>query len=426
MRKTLIATAALALLAGTQVPAWAATPTSPADVRVSWSDAASRLMRVTWTDDGAANKLRIEYQGSTVVGDWLTTTDNDFNHRWSVQTGKIARIAVVSTSTTGDSTPAYSPWFDTNVPAAPKLIAAVPQTDGSLRLSWSNSPLPADTTPNDPLDAPASSLGVGAKIWSILDDKEEYFPYKAGTTTAVVPARRHPQYTWVLATNEWGSAPSMRIDYTDMKFALSGVPRFGVFGKPMTISGLAGGLDCQFGGKCRIYPGSGVPLTMQTRASASKPWAYAGRYTSYDLVGFQAESVAVGGREYRFYAPSWKDANGDLIVTAQAISESRYIPTLANFAVVGFNVRTAQVGQLVKLTVDVRPGGTVKGALQRWDGKYWRSVLTVPITKGKAVMYVRAAGRGTTTSYRVAVPGMTYYGLPIQTTGSRSFTLSVR
>jgi hypothetical protein len=41
-------------------------------------------------------------------------------------------------------------------------------------------------------------------------------------------------------------------------------------------------------------------------------------------------------------------------------------------------------------------------------------------------MYVRAAGRGTTTQYRVAVLGMTYYGLPIQTTGSRSFTLTVR
>jgi hypothetical protein len=53
-------------------------------------------------------------------------------------------------------------------------------------------------------------------------------------------------------------------------------------------------------------------------------------------------------------------------------------------------------------------------------------VLTVPVTKGTAVMYVRAAGRGTKTYYRVAVAGMTYYGLPIETTGSRSFTLTVR
>lgn len=92
----------------------------------------------------------------------------------------------------------------------------------------------------------------------------------------------------------------------------------------------------------------------------------------------------------------------------------------------GFNVTTARVGQMVKLSVDVRPGGTVRGALQRWDGKSWRSVLAVPVSKGKAVVYVRAAGRGTTTTYRVAVPGMTYYGLPIRTTGSRSFTLTVR
>jgi hypothetical protein len=50
----------------------------------------------------------------------------------------------------------------------------------------------------------------------------------------------------------------------------------------------------------------------------------------------------------------------------------------------------------------------------------------VPIAKGKAVRYVRAAGRGTTTYYRVAVPQMTYYGLPIVSTGSKAFTLTVR
>jgi hypothetical protein len=53
-------------------------------------------------------------------------------------------------------------------------------------------------------------------------------------------------------------------------------------------------------------------------------------------------------------------------------------------------------------------------------------VLTVPVAKGKATMSIRAAVRDTTRYYRVAVPGMTYYGLPIQTTGSRSFTLTVR
>lgn len=59
-------------------------------------------------------------------------------------------------------------------------------------------------------------------------------------------------------------------------------------------------------------------------------------------------------------------------------------------------------------------------------GTYWRSVLTAAVAKGKATMSIRAAGRGTTTYYRVAVPGMMYYGLPIRTTGSRSFALTMR
>jgi hypothetical protein len=431
MRKTVLATSIVAaLLAGAQVPAWAASPAAPGDVRVSWSDAASGLMQVSWTDDGAANKVRLEYQDGTTPADWFAASDNVFNHRWAVLPGKVARIAVLATGTTGDSGPAYSPWFDTNVPGAPKLTAAVPHTDGSLRLTWTNTPARADTTPNDPLDLPVGTVGsVGPKIWTPYDgDKMEFFRYPLGTTTAVVPVRRRPYPAWVLETNEWGSAASGQVDFTEMRLAVSSVPAFGVFGRPMTITGVAGAEACIWPGDapCDLYHGAGVPVTMQTRATASKPWEYAGRFTSYSF-GFQAQPTATGGREYRFYVPSWKYVSqNDWIVTSQVISSPKYIPTRANFAVAGFNVTSAQVGQMVKLTVDVRPAGTVKGALQRWDGKYWRSVLTVPVTKGKAVMYVRAAGRGTTTYYRVAVPGMTYYGLPIETTGSRAFKLTVR
>ncbi|MFI5696653.1 hypothetical protein ACIA58_32665 [Kribbella sp. NPDC051586] len=427
MRRTVATATVAVLLAAFQTTAAQAAPAPPTDVQVSWSDAATGLMRVTWTDAGASDKVRIEYQDGTVPTDWLPTAGNDFNHHWAVQWGKTARVAVVTTDATGDSAAAYSPWFDTNIPKPPTVTAAVPQADGSLRLTWTNSPDPKDSTPGDPLDVPVGKAGeVGVKVWTEPTDKQEWFPYPLGTTTAVVPPRPRPQSTRVIATNEWGGASPDEVYYTDMKFALRAGPAYGVFGKPMTISGIAGALLCDNPGNCgagRLFGGAGIPITMQTRANAAKPWEYAGRYTSFDLYGFEARPVAVGGREYRFYAPAWK---GYSMVTAMAISGAKYIPTLADFAVAGFNVRTAQVGQMVKLTVDVKPGGTVKGALQRWDGKYWRSVLTVPVVKGKATMSIRAAGRGTTTQYRVAVPGMTYYGLRIQTTGSRAFTLAVR
>ncbi|MER7244595.1 hypothetical protein [Kribbella sp. NPDC000426] len=427
MRRTVATATAAVLLAALQTTTAHAAPAPPTDVQVSWSDPATSLMRVTWTDAGAANKLRIEYQDGTAPTEWFTTQDNDFNHRWAVQWGKIARVAVLTTDATGDSPAAYSPWFDTTIPGAPTVTAAVPQADGSLRLTWTTPPAPKDSTPGDPLDVPVGKVGeVVVTVWSDPADKTERFAHPFGTTTAVVPPLPRPQSVRAIATNEWGGASPDDVYYTDMKFALRTGPAYGVFGKPMTISGIAGALLCDDPGNCgkgRLFGGAGIPITMQTRANSAKPWEYAGRYTSYDLSGFQAQPVAVGGREYRFYAPAW---NGYSIVTALATSGTKYIPTLANFAVAGFNVSTAQVGQMVKLTVDVKPGGTVKGALQRWDGKYWRSVLTVPVVKGKATMSIRAAGRGTTTQYRVAVPGMTYYGLPIQTTGSRSFTLTVR
>jgi hypothetical protein len=427
MRRTIAISTVAVLLAGLQTATAQAAPVPPTGVQVAWSDPATSLMDVTWTDAGAANKLRIEYQDGSAPSEWFTTQGNDFNHHWAVQWGKVARVAVVTADATGVSPAVYSPWFDTNIPGAPKVTAAIPQADGSLRLTWTSPPAPKDTTPGDPLDVPAGTVGeIGVKIWTQPSDKQEWFPYPLGTTTAVVPPRPRPQSTRVITTNEWGGSSPDDVYYTDMKFGVGAGPAYGVFGKPMTISAIAGALLCDNPGNCgtgRLFGGAGIPVTMQTRANATKPWEYAGRYTSLDLYGFDVHPVAVGGRDYRFYAPAW---NGYSIVTAMAVSGTKYIPTLADFAVAGFNVTTAQVGQMVKLTVDVRPGGTVKGALQRWDGKYWRSVLTVPITKGKAAMSVRAAGRGTTTTYRIAVPGMSYYGLPIQTTGSRAFKLTVR
>ncbi|HEY3561118.1 MAG TPA: hypothetical protein VGL05_26825 [Kribbella sp.] len=420
MRRTVATAATAVLLVATQTATAHAAPAAPANVQVSWSDAATSLMSVKWTDAGAANKLRVEYQDGTVPTGWLPSAGNDVNTRWEVQRGKIARVAVVTTDATGDSAPAYSPWFDTSLAGAPKLSTAVPQADGSLRLTWTNTAAPVDTTPGDPLDLPPSQVGkIRVQAYTAPNGSLEFFPYALGTTTAVVPPRQRPLVTRVLASNEWGSAASTEIHYDDMKLFVTKASAYGVFGKPLAIRGMAGAAD---GVGTDLFTGSNIQVTMQTRANASKPWAYAGRYES-NPHGFLVEPVAVGGREYRFYVPAWRY---DPVVTGQVISASKYIPTLADFAVAGFNVRTAQVGQMVKLTVDVRPGGTVKGALQRWDGRYWRSVLTVPVTKGKAVMYVRAAGRGTTTTYRVAVPGMTYYGLPIQTTGSRSFTVTVR
>ncbi|WP_026163714.1 hypothetical protein, partial [Kribbella catacumbae] len=59
------------------------------------------------------------------------------------------------------------------------------------------------------------------------------------------------------------------------------------------------------------------------------------------------------------------------------------------------------------------PAGTVKAGLQWYDGKAWRHSTYIPLTKGKGTFSFKAAGRGTTRYWRVAVPKMSYYGKPI-------------
>ena len=201
------------------------------------------------------------------------------------------------------------------------------------------------------------------------------------------------------------------------------VPAQGSFGDYLGIESRLDMYKCS----CAEHRTSGIPVDLQARPTAITTWKTVGRFTGDTVAPFSTPIGSVGGRQFRLYVPATKRVDQlEIVLTPASSTSARSSKTLAKFDVAGFNMTSAQVGQMVKLTVNVRPTGTVKGALQRWDGKYWRSVLAVPITKGKAVMYVRAAGRGTKTYYRVAVPGMSYCGLPIETTGSRSFTLTVR
>ena len=68
----------------------------------------------------------------------------------------------------------------------------------------------------------------------------------------------------------------------------------------------------------------------------------------------------------------------------------------------------------------------MKADLQWYDGKVWRHSTYVPLTKGTGTFSFKAAGRGTTRSWRVIVPKMTMNGLPIVATTSGTFKLTVR
>ncbi|MEU4395127.1 hypothetical protein [Kribbella sp. NPDC023855] len=52
--------------------------------------------------------------------------------------------------------------------------------------------------------------------------------------------------------------------------------------------------------------------------------------------------------------------------------------------------------------------------------------MDIALVNGKGTVSFKASGRGTTKNWRIAVPAMTYNGLPIAATVSRTFPLSVR
>jgi hypothetical protein len=401
---------------------------------VSWVDAAAGLMKTSWTDTGEANKLLIEYKDGTTAA-WATRKASLPNEVIGGQpvVNKVARIRVVSVDSAGvEGAAAVSPWFDTNLLGQPTVTAATTVTGGSLRLTWKRTTV-ADSTPKDPLDLAPGPEKVALKTgqpW--YESPEEVFPLPAGASTGVVPARAVPYPVFVQLQNEWGSAWSKRIVAADMKLFLRKVPAFGQYGRPLTIVGQAGEDSCLSEGPCTLWQDKGIPVTMQTRASKTKPWQYAGRYTAYadtiyENFGFETTAAAVGGREYRFYVAPWSYRYRDDWDVTWAVSTSpRYIPTQAYYRVVGFNTFTAKVGEVVKATVDVQPAGTVKADLQWYDGKAWRHSAYIPLTKGKGTLNLKASGRGTTRSWRVVVPKMTMNGLPIVATASRTFKLTVR
>ncbi|MEV8378592.1 hypothetical protein AB0P21_37985 [Kribbella sp. NPDC056861] len=116
MRKTIAAgTAALILLGGAQLPAWAASgPEAPTDLQISWTDAANGRLKLSWTDGGEANKVRVEYQDADALVLLATTKPGEANElsvrSTSVYANRVARIVVVTRDEAGvESAAAVSP-----------------------------------------------------------------------------------------------------------------------------------------------------------------------------------------------------------------------------------------------------------------------------------------------------------------------------
>ncbi|MFI5712802.1 hypothetical protein [Kribbella sp. NPDC051620] len=423
MRKTLIAASMAAVLLGSSLsPAVAATTAEvPTDVQVSWADVAKRWLRVTWTDQGQANFLAFEIERLPLNPTyWEVETDADGNNEAILKhpfTGEDKVRVTVRNNTPSETARAASVWFDTQKPAQPKVTGATPSADLSLRLSWTQAATP-DLTPNDPLDRPVSDETLTASVGT------DTYSLPLGTTTTTIPPHPRPWTVHLNAANEWGAdqPKGSSIDFGTMTAGFR-IDPLGIYGRTSLAFDVVAAAKACAG--CAEDSGPNVVTYLQSRIDASRPWKTIGIYRG-EGERFTRHVGSQGGLQYRIYIPASTEISNDRrIVTPAAATSARYSATQAYFVTAWFNKRAAQVGQVVKLVVDVRPAGTVKADLQVWDGKVWRHAGYVPLVNGKGTLNVKAAGRGTTRSWRVVVPKMSYYGKPILATAGRTFKLAV-
>ncbi|MDX6281647.1 MAG: hypothetical protein QOH03_2718 [Kribbellaceae bacterium] len=438
MRKTLIAGTAAALLVGSQLPAQAAAPEAPTDLQFGWISPEPMQVKMTWTDSGEANIVRVDYQDGSRANSFKTKAGapNEWTRMGDalLSVDRIARVSVVSIDESGaESAPVVSPWFDSIGTPVSTFTKAEPLPDGSLKLKWSLSDVPADTTPGDPLDLPATAGHVTVQVASATNPTAFRLP--AGTTTLTIPPRPRPYPVSMWTSNEWsirgGSLSSYGIAFNETTAGLK-VPTVGVYSQSIPFTIVAGTRLCanaqyQCSDPANPFVGNpGIKALLQARPDAAHPWKSIGTYTNQQLQ-HTANVRVYGSQEYRLYVPTWSHlANSGLTVALGVSTSARYSATQAKFATAGFNTTTAPVGQVVKATVSVLPAGSVKADLQWLDGKVWRHAGYVPLVKGKGALSFKASGRGITRSWRVVVPRMSMSGLPIVATPSRAFKLTVR
>ncbi len=434
MRKLVAVAAASALFLGSsQVPASAAGPEAPTDVQVSWADVAKKTVRITWKDNGEKNYLGYEIDGipfDPTPGAWQEAAggDNDvvvtIGEFLSGRT-KLRLLVWSQDAAQGVSDRTPSVWFDTQYAALPVLKDAEALADQSLRITWQTPEL--DITPDDPLDRPAGEALLSAARWAnTAEQPTESFPVPAGATTTTIPPRPRPYDVRFQTTNEWGTRTwASPLTFATMTAGLQVEP-LAVYGQTASIQMIAGAQNCLTPGPCDYKTDARMVSLLQSRANPTQPWKTIGTFSNRGPKIYLGVT-AYGGTEFRTYVQAWKQLSptSELIVAPAASTSARYTAVQPEYRYAGFDKSRALVSEVVTTKVEIRPGVT-RASLQVLDGKTWRYVAPIVLKNGIGTYKFKAAGRGTTKTYRVALPKLTVNGLPLVASGSTSFTLTVR
>ncbi|TDD46745.1 hypothetical protein E1263_35880 [Kribbella antibiotica] len=401
----------------------AAAPDAPTDFEISFN---YTQVELAWKDDNAKNVVYVEREGQApyVLTTVAATAANKFSLQgYELEESDKTRLIVKSEVNGELSTGAVSAWFDTHRPARMVLLDATPDGPEHTNLTWKAEEIP-DSTPNDPLDFSATDTTVRATVATPGHHDIYDFSNDIGSGSIHTAPYPRPFEISLYAWNEWGDSASAAKSVRLGKLSAgTSVPASATYGSRL---GIKSTIDL-FTSEGREERASGIPVELQARAKATDAWKTYGRYAGNTTTAFDTGIGALGNRQYRIWVPARKVVSTNVIaLTPAASTAAKSSTTLTKFTAAGFTPATAQVGTTVKLSVKIQPAVTVQATLQRWDGKKWLNGVKIQLTKGSALVLIKAVGRGTTSRYRVTVPAVLVNGLTVSATSSSAFPLTVR
>ena len=317
-----------ALLPAAATPAaLAPAPAAPTDLTIAWTSDHSNAV-VSWqeAEDQADHITLNTLDGKPVDGyqwDLPVGHPNEFSIYFPVD--QDLRVVVQPVDAAGQplGDAARSAAFDTDQSVKLTLTGALPQVDGTIRMTWKATPIP-DDTPNDPLDLPPTPAGfipfASDPRWNEADDLVTA-PITA--TSFVVPARQLPEQVGLRTVpNEFGS------DYAaadvDRTALTASIPHTATTGRTLQVTGVSKLVSraCD-PGICftQTAEDPGRVLHLEARTSATAPWQTVATTKTATKTGkYSFRITSPGTRDYRVVAEAvgWKSASVALGYAATA------------------------------------------------------------------------------------------------------------
>ena len=418
----LAATLAGTLTACTSEPA-------PTNVAVAWADASRASVKVTWTESGDhPNKISVEGVAAAapdivqyISGDapnsvLLRALDfpKDGTFRVSVMIGSVSGGI---TSKAG-----LSPMFDTDGPGAP-VLGSARSVKGGVLVDWRPGQAAEDFTPGDPLDVGKPVTTFAASVNGPGAAGRKPVGAASNARRQLIKGVRPPYLFNVRAANEWGSTYGASV-VADTTTTSAAYPRLTVFSLATPIRGRVTRhrLTCHDATCAPVaMPGPGLPVVLQARADASKPWAAVASTRTRAGGTFYFAPRSPGTRQYRAVATTYTGspwlAFGSSAAPGSIGSRVRVWTR--------FDHNVVRYKQPVVAAVRIWPAVSTTAVYQRWNGRNWVSVKNGAIRNGVGTYRFTALMRGSY-GFRFAVPTVRSAGRPVVGYSTTSMVLTTR